>query len=851
MKIFLSHSSNDKDIVGQVFHQLGPGICHYDIATFDPTGFLPDEIYSALAESTHFVFFASAAALKSGWVQGELKNLFINWMRSKTVNVMVFLMRGGDRTQIPDWLQNYVITEHPSPMHIACRILSEYDKWRGDKDGIPPFYRSSELKVVEKQLAVEAAKMPSCILISGTDGSGRKELVNQIFSRLFRNVAPRKILLYSENFDTDVDLFKSLKGVLSLTTPRELTAAVDEYKSLDLDNRIIRLASLIKDICGKSQALIVDAADSIFTDAGEINEWLGKLIIALPNDSYPLVTFTSNRKPSYINQILTERLVVCHIEPLQDDDSQLLFKWWLNSFEVDLPHHIFELVLEQVSGNPKLIESAARLLRNISDLSDVRLIKRSVFSDLEKASSRLMVDTAKDDLARLILALIVECGHIAKSDLISIVAKVTGSEVMLVAERHSDLEHYGLIQSDSVCVRLPNFLNRIARSFGKVEPISKQLASCWQQLGDSLQTVTWDDETSISIINEACILSLKSGVNSITGIESLILPSQCLRIARQLYDRNEYSRAYQLCVRAYQGRLALTDDGAIEALRYRGMTAARLNSEEKLKETLAQFSEYSTIIRAQRIAEFIQGFDFRLAGKFDDALYHMLNTLKFKGDQDVHVLRELAFLYLANGDPDKAKLYVGKAIGKARNNSFILELQIQAELAFGKGYVVHHHASIEDLIDNLDSIATPNKRNYGLRARIEYLLARGDTREARSMFDRANLSGQSLSVVNRLLEAKILIAEKRFQTAYEALVSLKKSALESKGAQRRSILPMAAELLIEAAAGVSIATGIIEYQQNGKHLMKATRLKVRDEIKEMVAYSKMRISDEQRAMLEH
>ena len=59
MKIFLSHSSSDKDIVEEVYKELGAGICHYDIATFDPTGFLPDQIYSALAESTHFVLFAS------------------------------------------------------------------------------------------------------------------------------------------------------------------------------------------------------------------------------------------------------------------------------------------------------------------------------------------------------------------------------------------------------------------------------------------------------------------------------------------------------------------------------------------------------------------------------------------------------------------------------------------------------------------------------------------------------------------------------------------------------------------------------------------------------------------------
>lgn len=72
MKIFLSHSSSDKDIIEKVFNELGAGICHYDVATFDPVGFVSEQITTALNESTHFVLFASAKALNSGWVQGEL-----------------------------------------------------------------------------------------------------------------------------------------------------------------------------------------------------------------------------------------------------------------------------------------------------------------------------------------------------------------------------------------------------------------------------------------------------------------------------------------------------------------------------------------------------------------------------------------------------------------------------------------------------------------------------------------------------------------------------------------------------------------------------------------------------------
>lgn len=91
-RIFLSHSSTDKAIVRRVYEELGAALCHYDEATFDPTGSIPQEIHSALNDCSHFVMFASPAAINSPWVQGELSRAFENWMRSGIRRAMVFLL---------------------------------------------------------------------------------------------------------------------------------------------------------------------------------------------------------------------------------------------------------------------------------------------------------------------------------------------------------------------------------------------------------------------------------------------------------------------------------------------------------------------------------------------------------------------------------------------------------------------------------------------------------------------------------------------------------------------------------------------------------------------------------------
>jgi tetratricopeptide (TPR) repeat protein len=848
MKIFLSHSSSDKDIVERVFKELGAGICHYDVATFDPTGFLPEQIYSALAESTHFVLFASDKALNSGWVEGELKTLFINWMSSKTAKAMVFLLRGGDRSLVPSWLQNYVITEHPTPSHIACRILSEYDNWQINESNVPPFYRSNELKNVETQLLVEASKMPTCLIICGPDGFGRKELINQIFSRNFRNISLRKIHIYTENFDSDVDFYRSLKGVFSLTTARELVNSVEAYKNLPLGERLDQIVELIQKLCSGSQTIILDATDSIFNDSGEILDWMEQLIRKLPSTPYPYLNITANRRPNYIKSYIAERTVICYLDPLSTEDSSLLFRWWLSKFDVSLPNHISELIFEQVTGNPKQIESAVRLLKNIPDVLDIKNIKINVFADLERNVSKLLTKVASDDLSRLILSLVADCGHIAQSDLLTIVTKVTDIDNETIIECYKKLHSYGFLQSDAICIKVPNFLSRTAKSLGKAEPINAQLKLCWSALAESIEKITYDSETSYTILNEACILKLKSGVNSITGIESLILPSQCIRTARQLYDSKEYLQAYKLNERAFQARLALTDDGAIEALRYCGMSAARLNKNDLLMITLANFKEYAGNIRAQRIAEFIRGFNYRLAGKFDEALTHMQRAVG-GGAQDIHVFRELSFLYLSTNDPQKAKIYISKAIAKARNNSYILELQILTELAFGKGYVIHNDKSILELIDVLENIDMFNNKSHVFRAKIEYLLTRGDTQQARELFDGYNKNYEIGIVPKKLLEAKLLIAESKFYDAVNVLNQAKNKVFESRNVQRRSVVPMIAELLIHAASGVSISNGIIEFKHNKNYLPSSIREKIKLELSEQVAYSQYKLSAEERKIL--
>ena len=81
-KIFLSHSSADKNYVEKVVETLGHFKCVYDTYTFELGMPTMDEILKNLDDTDIFVYFISDNSLESEWVKTELKEAYGRLMNS-------------------------------------------------------------------------------------------------------------------------------------------------------------------------------------------------------------------------------------------------------------------------------------------------------------------------------------------------------------------------------------------------------------------------------------------------------------------------------------------------------------------------------------------------------------------------------------------------------------------------------------------------------------------------------------------------------------------------------------------------------------------------------------------------
>ncbi len=98
MRVFLSHSSLDRETVVNVHENLGREIAWLDRAEIEWGDSFLDRVALALEESTDFLLFWSANSAHSGWVRLELNMAFIRMMEEQAIRLRVVRL---DDTDIP------------------------------------------------------------------------------------------------------------------------------------------------------------------------------------------------------------------------------------------------------------------------------------------------------------------------------------------------------------------------------------------------------------------------------------------------------------------------------------------------------------------------------------------------------------------------------------------------------------------------------------------------------------------------------------------------------------------------------------------------------------------------------
>lgn len=846
MKIFLSHSSTDKIIVRRIYEELGASLCHFDEATFDPTGSISAEIYSTLNTATHFVFFASPAAIKSSWVQGELQRAFESWMKNGVRRAMAFLIEGAEYGDVPQWLKQYVMREPPTYRHILCRIQSEIDKELHPLTR-PPFYRHEEIQTVETALLVETKEMPGAVFVHGPDGSGRKELINELYARQYTFVGRRKLLIAASDFITEKELFRDLVGLTTIATPSEFAAIFRDFDEASYENRISALAGKVEDCASGGQVVLLEGNYSLFTDEGRLPEWFEDLVAKLAGRDYPKLAVTGFRRPLGISEKLIGKIVVAGMPPLEKNVSKILFNWWLRNINKPYNADLKDMVFDACAGSPKQLELGAKLLA-AEGAGSLSRIKPHLMSNLEAMSRQFLQKLSEDPLTATLLAFVANAGYIVRSDLTQYLldAKLGDSEKIINAI--ADCESFGFLIEDEVCLRMPNYLVRGARALGREPSVENNLRRLFELQSGVASALKLDDVTSVAVLNEYCLNLLRRGENVGAVFESIILPSQCIQVARSMYHSENYEETISLCNRAYESRAALSQDGLIETLRYLGMAAARLGKSEEFNLACQRFEDVPDSSKAKRMLNFLNGFKKRLDGKLDDALRFFNAAYKAKGELDVHVLRELASVTLGVGDVPSARRHIRAALARAPSNQYIIEMAVRVELEATPADVAKRSKEIEMFLEKMYSHDSSQDKMYWGILTCEYFLALNQVDQAKKFLGEQSYGNAPIAIID-ILKARIDLKNKIYERSTRTWEELYKKTLYLKDGQRQSTLPYICKYLVESSSAVSISDGVDWFERCNSYLPNKIRKALASDLLSAAAHMQKRLPSHQLNLL--
>ncbi|MHC2619951.1 hypothetical protein ACVIW2_001983 [Bradyrhizobium huanghuaihaiense] len=258
-RAFLSHSSTDKAVVGEVAKILGRAAVIYDAFEFSAGDQFRDAILKGLERSDIFVLFASSKALQRDWVKFEISSASEALTKQALSRVVTYIIDPDlNLNDIPDWMKSTLIVKQTQPGLIATDIRRMINRRVADRT---PTYFVGRRNEMEQALGIlsefTSPEFRPPLLVYGLGGIGRRSLV-QIIGRdhlSFSNTLP--VVLRSG--DLLPEAFVRLSEAISPRAIPDYKAAIADQEAKSDGEQIQQILDLLRSVCdARTLPVLVD-----------------------------------------------------------------------------------------------------------------------------------------------------------------------------------------------------------------------------------------------------------------------------------------------------------------------------------------------------------------------------------------------------------------------------------------------------------------------------------------------------------------------------------------------------------------------------------------------------------------
>lgn len=711
MRIFISHSSKDKDtycnsVARILSEKLGKDSIVYDEYTFEAGEKSIDEINRTLAFTDLYVILLSSTAVESDWVKYELREAH-NKLADKKLNriyplIIDSTLKYSDK-RIPEWLKDYNLKYIARPAKAAKLIIERakdvnWSRHPGFQSRNTIFVGRNDL-INDFETRIDDFDKPplNTFIVTGLPNIGRKSLARQCFIK--GTIIPQyyEFPTISLSYQESIEDFIIKISDLGFTEGNETM----NLASKSLEEKIQCACDLSKTISKLSEIVLIKDDGCIIDYRGKLSDWFTRVIAS--EDLFDRIVFViiTKYKTNYESVRNVPSATYINVPELSQQERKGLLRRLSDANGLDLLRSEMEQIIGHLTGYPAQVHYAIDIIKHNGFPYLSRNYK--LLSDYNEQEVSSLLEKYKDDPKVLeILALIGKYDAISISMLYEILNSTPEHIVC-----YENLFQESLFELEGInreYVRLNEVVrNYIARSGAQMLPDHRKKA---QQLFENMFS---DDSTSWYNSNDF-LLAIRENVTQGKKVSpEHIIPSVYLKSMSDLYSDMQYDNVVKLA------KLALnnsenTDSRILYEIRY------------SLCSALAKLKQSSFLEEVQKLKyddrKFLTAFYYRQIGKNDHAL-NVLNDLLGRRSEMSKAKREKVLVL-------KNLQQFEEATGLAKENYYLYSdnpyhIQAYFDCLINTYYNKPEDELLSDLLEKLGRIRSEKAQSMYGRCRALYL----------------------------------------------------------------------------------------------------------------------------------
>jgi tetratricopeptide (TPR) repeat protein len=731
MKAFLSHSSQDKELVRAVAKELGRRFCVFDEQVFSTGIEFKESIKQSLDETSVFVLFASQKALESVWVKFELDEAWFRKLQQSLSKSLVYLINSSVQVDdLPDWLQRALIRRENTAQIIARDIRSHLDALLRERQHTYFVGRVKEIEKLEQALTpVDGSLPPHAIFVTGLPGNGRRSLIRKTIPSIL-NLKKHVEIRIGEGLTINDICAIIADRVEPYSTNEGLKRIVSQIQSLSESQALERTLINLRKMVSVGELPIFFDEGGLLDSEGNISKPIQSILRSLTPYDEAYIFFVSTRKP--LNNF-SDTPPTIQLDHLREEESKRLLALLANQERLELkPSQISELAYN-VAGYPPAAYFAIQQAKNYG--IDIVIQNKEPIQFRAKVFLNHLAKINLTEQEQNILRLLAMYSPLP----LNVIGEVLMVNLESISKMLMQLIDMALVvlNEDSLYQIADPVEIAASRAFGVPKEEENRILA--KRLSVFLKTPGIEPRR----LGLSRVLFRVASLAKDYQIKDMAirLSNDLIKLTETLYHRQRHPEAIEMGFEAIKERP--------ESETARSYLIRSLIQEERwveAEEQIQQFRRYAPL----RDTWFLTGFLERKRDQISAAINAYRDSERL-GRRGVAISRELALCYLLEGKLDLADKYINQALKLDNDNSYVIDLW--AQIATRRG----DEDAARRAVDRLKDI---NEVFYYHRlSRIELAFGNKEEAEAAAQNAVALEASPPFAVLVQLAYCKILMAK--------------------------------------------------------------------------------------------